>query len=195
MKNILLTSLILVFVTGTSIVTAVAQLPKTITDFYMALPDSRSSATGEWHFFHPPDGVHGQAAIAKYRRSLIKIEDIKNGYLKLEGQAWEGWVEMALFKKTDGSYIVAISEVGCGPGCSSELELVELENGAWKSVTNQYFPAFTAKEEALRAEGSYFQLPRVGRTVKMVSGSDDDSESQKSPEFAWEWNGQKFMRR
>jgi hypothetical protein len=82
-----------------------------VTDYFLAMPNAAYSrdASGTT--------IKGKAKVDAYRRSLIKIEDIKNGYLRLEGP-WEGWAEIALFKRTGGGYIVAHAENGCGPACS-----------------------------------------------------------------------------
>ena len=68
--------------------------PRTVMDYYLMLPDK-----------------YVPFAKNENRRSLVKIKDIKNGYLKLEVDGWDGWAEIALFKKTDGSSIVAVQEM------------------------------------------------------------------------------------
>ena len=100
MKNIL--SLIVAIIVFASI--AAAQ-PKTVTDYFLAMPADKYSKDIEGN------EIKNKSELIKFRKSLIKIEDIKNGYLKLEG-TWEGWVEIALFKKTDGSYVIAQAENG-----------------------------------------------------------------------------------
>ena len=67
--------------------------------------------------FYSNERNESPSAILRYRKSLIKIEDIKNGYLRLESNEWKGWTEVALFKKADGSSLVGISQVECKPGC------------------------------------------------------------------------------
>src|SRR6185369_11743797 len=102
--------------------------PKTVTEFYLALPGGINGIEGtsdsdvpgfeDDFFFYDNERNESRAAILKYRKSLIKTEDLKNGYLRLESSKWQGWVEIALFKKADGSYVVAISQVVCRQGCS-----------------------------------------------------------------------------
>src|SRR5438552_18609665 len=120
MKNIFAILFLLVF----SAFTFAQPQPKTVTDFYLALPSDRYS--------HPiGKEISGKEAIAKYRKSLITVEDISNGYIKLENNEMEGWSEFALFKKSDGTYILAVSEIGCGPGCDGHLQLLTYNNGKW----------------------------------------------------------------
>src|SRR5947208_19871 len=105
--------------------------PKTVTDFYLTLPggingiegtqDSQLRGFEDDFFFYANERNESTSAIRTYRKSLIKIEDLKNGYLRLESNEWKGWVEIALFKKADGSDLIAISQVACGNGCQGGL--------------------------------------------------------------------------
>ena len=160
-----------------------AQQPQTVTDFYLAMPtDDYSHPSGK--------ELKGQAAITKYRKSLIKIEDIKNGYLKIEPNEEEGWSEIALFKKTDGSYLVAHSQVGCGPACGGGILFLTYANGKWTDVTKGFSPTLT--KEATAAESCLYELPRTGRILTMSCGNtEDDTEEAKA--FHFEWNGKRFI--
>jgi hypothetical protein len=179
---------------------ASAQQPKTVTDFYLALPsgtyDLRPKGEGDSYLFRESDNIKGKAAISTFRKSLIKTEDVANGYLKLQSIDWEGgWVEIALFKKTDKSYIVAVSQVECGPGCSGEVNFLTYANGKWIDVSGQVSPKLSREEGEATSEGCYFILPRVGRTLKMSCGdSGDDKDKVKAKEFSFEWNGTSFVR-
>lgn len=187
--------LMIVFLILTLFGLAHAQQPKTVTDFYLLLPsgsyDLLPDGDGDSYLFRN-DEIKGKAAINKFRKSLIKIEDIKNGYLKLESELWEGgWMEITLFKKTDGSYIIALSQVECGPGCSGDVEFLTYTTGQWSDATEQYFPKLSKEEEEARDQGCYFKLPRIGRTLKMWCGDTEDDEGN-GREFNFEWNGAKF---
>lgn len=143
-----------------------------------------------------------KTGIVKHRKSLIKIEDVKNGYLKLEG-AWEGWAEIALFKKKDGSYLIAQAESGCGPVCSGFIKFFDYKNGKWSDVTDQVFPvltearikkAFVDKKIDTEETGAniYFVLPREGTTVRMSCNECSDTGDQDSILLEFNWNGEKF---
>jgi hypothetical protein len=45
--------------------------PKTVTDYYLAMPSN----------FYNFTQIKDKAALMKYRKKNIKVEDIKNGYL------------------------------------------------------------------------------------------------------------------
>ena len=86
--------------------------PQTVTDYYLLLP---------------ADNLPILESV-KSRRSIIKTEDAKNGYLRLEG-AWEGWAEIALFRKSNREVVIAVEEVGCGPECSGAAQFLSYKNG------------------------------------------------------------------
>lgn len=197
-KIILLAAFILTF--GLSIF---AQ-PKTVTDYFLAMPDDVYSTDIEGN------KVKGKPALTKHRKSLIKIEDIKNGYLRLEGP-WEGWAEIALFKKTDGSYIIAQAENGCGPACDGFVKFFTYSAGKWTDVTKTVFTEPTAKavvkqfnatkaadDEAAGEEGMpfYYSLPREGRLMRVVCNECSQSgDGEDFTIFKYEWNGTKFVKK
>ena len=74
--------------------------------------------------------------------------------------------EVALFKKADGTYIVALSQVECGPGCVGDLIFLNFNHGTWTNVTKQIFPANPSSDEG------YFKLPQVGTTIALIGGED-----------------------
>ncbi|MBX7174414.1 MAG: DUF3256 family protein [Pyrinomonadaceae bacterium] len=179
--------------------------PKTVTDYFLAMPDNVYSTTLEGK------KVTGKSALTKLRKSMIKIEDIKNGYLKIEG-TWEGWAEIALFKKTDGSYIIAQAENGCGPACDGFVKFWIYNAGKWMDVTKAVFTEPTAKsvakqfnatkakddEAADEAEGMsfYYSLPREGRVMRVVCNECSNSgDGEDFTIFKYEWNGSKFVKK
>ena len=177
-------------------VVSFSQKPKTVTDFYLAMPSGFYSTDNEGN------KITSKTGIVKHRKSLIKIEDVKNGYLKLEG-AWEGWAEIALFKKKDGSYLIAQAESGCGPVCSGFIKFFDYKNGKWSDVTDKVFPvltearikkAFVDKKIDTEETGAniYFVLPREGTTVRMSCNECSDTGDQDSILLEFNWNGEKF---
>jgi hypothetical protein len=188
----------ILFLLVCSVFTFAQKQPKTVTEFYLALPNSKVDVKGledsefpDPFFFLQSHGSYSDRASVGYRRSLIRIEDIKNGYLRLQGRGWEGWSEVALFKKADGEYLVAISEVECGPGCGGPVMFLTYNDGKWTDVTTQVFPSDT------RSDRGYFRLPRVGTTIELHGGEDCGAEEncqnrQKLAEF--KWNKERFVK-
>lgn len=171
--------------------------PKTVTDFYLALPGGCCNVLGDDYLFREPENIKGKNALTEYRKSLITIADIKNGYLRLEGvEVGDGWVEIALFKKTDGAYIVALSQVTNADSLQGEIIFLTFNNGKWTDVTQQYAPKLPAKAVSEDLE-AYWKLPRVGKTLIFVNTNEnikEESEKLVHKEFKFEWNGAKFVR-
>jgi len=167
--------------------------PCTVVDFYLLLPAE---------YLSPLSRV-------KNRQSLIEIKDIANGYLKLDGAAttdyWEGWAEIALFKKTGGGYVVGVVDGSCATMCYSGIEFLEYQNGKWTEVTRQIMPEITdrmiaaqfkrkkrAGDEDLADNDSPFvnyELPRTGKTVKLNANFAGDDNLML---FEMTWTGAKF---
>jgi len=181
------------------------QAPKTVTDFFLLLPGNSNAVAGTRNpdesyfengfFFYLSERSNSEAAIIKYRRSVIKTEDLKNGYLKLEADDWDGWAEIALFKKADGSYLVALSQIDyMGPGSAGDIMILSLERGQWTDVTKSVFPGNPFSGIA------YFKLPRVGTTIALTCsderGDESKPECQAGETLAeYLWDKTKFVKR
>ena len=174
--------------------------PRTVTEFYMAMPTSfnivknlEDTPFREGFFFnefYENEGVVSKAAIIKHRRSLIKIEDIANGYLKLQPKDSNGWEEVALFKKADGNYLIAISQVECAP-CAGDLMILAYDNkGTWTNVTKQVFGTDSQSYDG------YFKLPRTGTTIELACGDESNDNCKSGAALAdYDWNKTKFVKR
>ncbi len=165
--------------------------PNTVTDYYLLLPTDNLPILES----------------VRSRRSIIKIEDTKNGFLRLEG-AWEGWAEIALFRKTNREAVIAVEQVGCGPACDGALQFLIYKNGKWTDATANVLPqlededilaAYNRLKPAKGDEHSledmpatYWVLPQKGTTIKLVVG--DASESEGKTLMSFNWNGNKFVR-
>ena len=171
------------------LISAQTSEPKTVTDFFYLLPES--------HFAPYYDGEGEKPDLRKYRKSIIKVEDIKNGYLRLEG-LWEGWAEVAIFKKTNGKYIVGAANTECGPVCGSTVLFYSYENKKWSDVTAKVFPEITDaqikaaykrhKTNEDDEPGLVYELPRIGKTITVRTDGGKDIVF-----FELTWNGTKFI--
>lgn len=190
-------SSLLLLILVLSVSTVSAQQLKTVTDYFLAFP----SDTHEIYSRHKGEELKPGPDLEKYRRSLIKVEDVKNGFLRLEGE-WEGWAEFALFKKTDGSYLVGSNFVGCGPACDSTLFFFENREGKWIDVSSEVFEApnddevMAALKRVKSDENShslFYTLPRKGTDItlecSMCKGDQD------LLLFTFSWKSPKFIRK
>lgn len=163
-----------------------AQTPKTVVDFYKLLPDDQ---------FKFPEGFSTQVQKNNFRKKAIKVTDIKNGYLKLDGRSAptddESYMcEVVLFKKKNNSYLVGLSQTNCMTICEGTVKFLEYTNSAWTDVTKSVFTLPTEKEieKYLHEETYFFALPRTGKTMMMIN----DLEEKKGIKF--EWNGERFAK-
>lgn len=154
--------------------------PKTVTDFYMKLPAK---------YLQILEAIPN-------RRSLIKTEDVANGYLRLESKDWEGWGEVALFKRANGRYIVAVTEYSCGPECDGNLTFLDYKNGKWTRV--EMLPRYSVGDLRTAFHGAterspdedemneqVFELPRKGKEITLKLGG--------VPVMGFLWDGEDFV--
>lgn len=193
LKTIAITALaILLFGTITHAQKKIVKDPKTVLDFYLLLPEDALAPLPE----------------IKNRQSLIQVKDLANGYLKLEAlgtaaaSGWEGWGEVALFRKTSGGYVVGVVDGSNATMHFSGIEFYEYAKGRWRKVTEEIFPDVSSETILKRYKSkvpndteynsqnppfTYFELPRKGTTVKMFADAEDEGSL-----FEFNWNGEKF---
>ncbi len=109
--------------------------PMTILDYYLALPQKYLK--------------HAGGASAKERSAALYIKEVETGYLQARQPNGEFYSAVALFKRPDGSDLLAVENRDCSRGCNEEFYFLAYENGQWIDVTNKTLPAM--KPEDLRA--------------------------------------------
>jgi hypothetical protein len=125
----------------------------------------------------PSNVLDNEGAMAK-----VTVKDTKNGYLKIEG-AFEGYIEVALFRGKEGAAVLLVGTTYCGPVCGTDLEAKEHKKGEWFDLTDKILPKLT--EEQIRAKfrkdrkdpkaemvSFVYELPRYGKVIKI---NDDES--------------------
>lgn len=129
-----------------------AKSPRTVVDYYMLLP-------------------------ARYfeidRRNLLNLKygavvDVRNGYIHTWHDGAQQGLEVALFRRPDGSYLVAINHMGDeGPddAWSPWLDFLTYRNGRWTDVTKTTLPRQFSEKLG-------YELPRYGRTIRVVTESE-----------------------
>jgi len=110
--------------------------PMSVLDYYLALPQKYLKYAG------------GDAAEA--RNAALYVSDIENGYLQARQPDGEFYSTVALFKRPDGSDLVAVENRECARGCNEEFYLLTYQNGQWRDVTASMLPALNEAE--MRAE-------------------------------------------
>jgi hypothetical protein len=127
-----------------------AKSPRTVVDYYMLLPDD----------YFVID-----------RRSLLtskysSIVDIRNGWLRTGCDGGQVCWTICLFKRPDGSHLVAVSSNYASDGdWEPSLSFLTYQKGRWVDVTK-------ATLTRRFSEKLGYELPRYGTTIKVVTAAD-----------------------
>jgi len=167
--------------------------PKTVMEFYLLLP-----------------AVEVKGLAVKNRKSFVAIEDVRNGYIKLAAPKnntdWEkdDWMEIALFKKSNGEYLIGVTNNSCTDTCAGSVEFLEYRGDRFVDVTDRVYPIsqeikyaqYLRKKRPGQPElgesifGTVSELPRAGKTIKVKFTG------EKGKEFVlleMTWNGERFV--
>jgi hypothetical protein len=127
--------------------------PKTVGDYFILVPER----------YMPYD--------LPFRRELLRGEhrgaviDVRNGYISWDASDAPDAFEFAIFRKSNGRYVVAYNDVGDDfdgeTGHEAGLILLSYEGGRWRDVTRALLPV------ALDRRLGY-KLPRKGRSIEVT---------------------------
>jgi hypothetical protein len=144
---------------------AVNTYPKTVREFFMALPDKYFTLEG----CEPAKDKDCKKAKEDYLRNLLQAEDTANGYLKGGCDGAQHCIEMALFKKPDGTYVIGVANTG---EMSSNTYFLDYNGSTWTDISSKVVPQYSKK--------NFYRLPQYGTTVevfgKQVSDEDADAD-------------------
>jgi hypothetical protein len=129
--------------------TAAAQSPepKSVTDFFLLVPES----------YIGYDLPFREELLRGERRGAVI--DIPNGYISWDASDNPEEFEFAIFRKSNGRYIVAFS-VGYDSQFpqASRFLLLSYEGGRWRDVTKSLLPVAYDRKRT-------YKLPRQGRSI------------------------------
>jgi len=181
MKKLFL-SLPLCFLLLTSAALGQATQPKTVRDFFMALPSRYFSLDCCMN----KDVRKGKA---DYLKRYLEVEDIANGYMSGGGDGAQEGFAMALFKRPNGSYLIGFYTYGEGGLEDTPWTIfLDYNAGKWADVSRSLITNYS-KEKFV------YELPRNGTTVRVFEKSEageDWNKGKKLYDLAWK-NG-KFVR-
>jgi hypothetical protein len=139
---------------GGGTVAAQSSEPKTVADFLLLVPDRY---------------IIGYDL--RFREELLRGEhrgvvvDIRNGYISYNASDNPSGFELAIFRKSNGRYIVAYNSVDDDfdwePKDGATLRLLSYDGGRWRDVTRALLPV------ALDGRLGY-TLPRRGRNIEVT---------------------------
>jgi hypothetical protein len=178
--------LCLILAIGSSVVSADAQTeqPKTVRDFFYLLPQ-KYFEIGCCGVYAEPDS---EKAHAKYLETFLRVEDTANGYLQGGCEGGQACIEMVLFKKPDGNYLVG---VGTYNTMTEHNYFLEYRNGKWFDVSAKVIPQF--------GKNKLYSLPRSGTKIevfakKVIERVSDDQIIYETGAKLYDlvWSGGKF---
>lgn len=160
--------------------------PKTVMDFFALLPEKYFTLEG---CFRKTDKDCSKAR-AEYLKNYKEVEDIKNGYFKGGCDGGQRCIEMAIFKRPDKSYVVALATFG---EMLDENYFLDYENGVWTDISAKVIPEFSKDKR--------YEIPRYGTTVKVFStklieqGDDYEIREKDKNIYDLEWKNGKFLKK
>ena len=162
----------ILFTAGIATAAAQSSEPKTVADFFVLVPE-------RYMIGHD----------RRFREELLRGEhrggviDIPNGYISYDASDNPSGFEFAIFKRSNGKYLVAYStgafhdpELGKELGNWPVLHLLSYENGRWRDVRRSVLPIPFNKEHA-------YMLPRHGKSIAVV-----DARGLKLHDLVWKNN-------
>lgn len=138
---------------STPVALPAADGPKTVRDFFSLLPDKYFVLEG----CEREKDKDCSKARAEYLKTFTEVEDIKNGYFKGGCDGAQSCIEMAIFKRPDGNYLVGVATSG---EMINDFYFLDYTGGKWTDVSRDV-PEFS--------KANWYELPRVGTTVKVFA--------------------------
>jgi hypothetical protein len=157
--------------------------PRTVRDFFNILPQRYFLLEG---CADNPTKQNCDKARREYVDTYLEVEDTANGYWKSGCDGAQSCLTMALFKRPNGTYIVALKkEFESGV----DNYFLEYKGGRWSDIGRQVIPEFS---------GNYvYELPRKGTTVEVFEkdkSSENGERGKKLYDLVWK-NGKFSVKR
>jgi hypothetical protein len=153
--------------------------PRTVREFFNILPQRYFALEG---CSANPTKQNCDKARREYIDSFLEVEDTANGYWKSGCDGAQSCLTMALFKRPNGTYIVALKtefEMGV------DNYFLEYKTGKWFNLSRDVIPEFSAD--------NIYELPRTGTTIEVYK-KDKSSEISERGEKLYDlvWKNGKF---
>jgi len=156
-----------------------AAQPRTVRDFFNLLPSKYFTLEG----CIEANDKNCDKARREYIKTFLEVEDTANGYWKSGCDGAQSCLTMALFKRPDTSYIVAVmTEFEMG----SDNYFLEYKDGKWTDLSSQVIPEFS--------KNNIYELPRKGTTIQVFKKKtvDTDITEKGAKLYDLAWNAGKF---
>lgn len=167
-------------------VNSTRQEPKNVMEFFALLPKKYFNLEGCFR----DDDKDCRKARAEYLKNYGEIEDIKNGYFKAGCDGGQSCIEMALFKRPDKSYVIALATFS---EATEDNYFLDYKKGVWTDVSQKIVPEFSKDKR--------YEIPRYGTIVKVFStkliekGDDYEIREKDKNIYDLEWKDGKFLKK
>jgi hypothetical protein len=168
-----------VFLSGAA--SAQTRQPRTVREFFNLLPQKYFTLEG----CEPRTDKNCETARQKYIQTFLEIEDTANGYWKSGCDGGQSCLTMALFKRPDATYVVALQkEFESG----IENHFLEYRNGKWFDIAARIVPNFS--------KNNVYELPQKGTTVQVYKRRmiDDGFDERGAKLYNLLWQNGKFVK-
>lgn len=177
MRNVLFS----VFFVGIFVISAGAQTkqPRTVREFFNLLPQKYFPLEG---CSDNPTKANCDRARREYVAAFLEIEDTANGFWKSGCDGAQSCLTMALFKRPNAAYIVAVqTEFEMG----TDNYFLEYRNGKWFDVSAQVIPNFS--------KNNIYELPQKGTTVEVFAKNKTGEIAERGKKlYNLVWNNGRF---
>jgi len=155
--------------------------PRTVRDFFNLLPQKYFLLEG----CESQKDKNCDKARREYVKNYLEVEDTANGFWKSGCDGAQSCLQMALFKRPDKTYIVAVQTLNESDETNYFLEY---KNGKWFDISAQVIPEFSDK--------NIYELPRQGTTIEVFKKDFPEPEySERGAKiYNLEWKDGKFSR-
>lgn len=126
--------------------------PKTVRDFFNLLPQKYFMLEG----CRAAEDKNCDKARKEYVEMYLETEDTANGYWKSGCDGAQSCLRMALFKRPNATYIVAVHTLN---EADENNYFLEYKAGKWIAVAAQVIPGFSKK--------NIYELPQTGTTIEV----------------------------
>lgn len=148
---------------------------RTVREFFNLLPQKYFPLEG---CADNPTERNCARARAEYLKTYLEVEDSANGYLKAGCDGAQSCLQMALFKRPGGDYLVGLEVTHE----TSENYFLDYQNGVWLDVGAKVVPDFS--------KNNFYEIPRYGTTVQVfkrrqISEAGESEKGAKLYELSW----------
>jgi hypothetical protein len=157
--------------------------PKTVRDFFMLLPEKYFTLEG----CEREKDKGCKKAREDYLKTFGDVVDIQNGYIKGGCDGGQACIEMAIFKRPDGTYLIGVATFA---EMMNDNYFLNYKDGTWTDVSS-IVPEFSKK--------NMYELPRNGTTVKVFAkkivdqGPDFEASEKGTKLYDLVWKDGKFI--